>query len=140
MHNHEDKSITFFINWILKGFPKMCELTTSTTSQTLTTTVLYSTDNIISELTTAQNLTTLLLQSTDKPITGQCSAMYVSCTWDIDEVLLIKFNKNDLFYKTEEKSNDFLLFHWRWLFINYYSYSKILLTRGIVVMLHLLYE
>lgn len=140
MQNHEDKTITFFINWILKGFPNMCESTTSTTSQTLTTSVLHSTDNIITELTTAQILTTLLLQSTDKPITGQCNAMSVSCTWDIDEVLLIKINKNDLFYKTEEKSNDFLLFHWRWLLINYCIYSKILLTKGIVVMLHLVYE
>nr|XP_022309839.1 tolloid-like protein 1 isoform X2 [Crassostrea virginica] len=56
-------------------FPKMCESTTSTTPHSLTTSVLHSTDNIITELTTSQILTTLLLQSTDKSITDDFSSI-----------------------------------------------------------------
>lgn len=136
MQNHEDKTITSFMNWILKGFPKMCESTTSTTSQSLTTSVLHSTDNIITELTTSQILTTLLLQSTDKPITGQWHVIFLLCIWDKDEVLLLKINKNDLFYNTEEKSNDISLLHGRSLLKKIIASTvKFFLTK-IVVMLY----
>ena len=43
--------------------------------------------------------------------------------------------------KTEEKSNDFSLLHWRWLFINYSIYSKTLIYEGHSRnVIHLVYE